>query len=515
MNSRVLAERRLMKDQNKGVNLKRFTFWGRLFIGLLTLTLPALGLSEGLAFRSCDLAVPNTDIVRKAECADLELPLFQSSDDTIKVGVVRFKARSKNSEADPLLMLAGGPGQAASEAYIFADRQFNKLAFNRDIYLIDQRGTGRSTKFQCDALSSLMFDDHSSLGSEAIEQKTLELSQQCLDNFAFDPRYFTTSPAIADFEAVRSALGIKKWNLFAVSYGTRVALHYLRKYPSSIRSLVLDSVVYPEHALGSEVAIQSQNALDRMIARCQNDPACSEAFPNLQLGINQLLEGLEKAAVDLRYDDLTTGASVDTSFTSAHLMLVLRMSLYQDESVAILPVRLREAYKNHNYIPLSRAADLYAQKLQGLMAIGMHNTVTCTEDFPFFSGQQNSSARDTETYMGDAFIEQLQDICKIWPRGIIDDDFKEPLYSELPILLFSGEDDPITPPVYAERAQAHLGNSKHVVANGQGHNVTGLGCAPSLIAKFVDELNLVELDTSCMSRVVAAPFFIDFNGPNP
>ncbi len=468
-----------------------------------------------IAFEDCELTLPGTAVSRRVECASFKVPLGDDSSAEIELGVVKLKAQIKKPEQDPLLMVAGGPGQAASEVFLFADKQFEKLNRHRDIILIDQRGTGRSALFACAEMYQSMLDLESIDEEANLVELGAKLATDCLASATSDARYFTTSVAVRDFEAVRKAMAIEQWNLLGVSYGTRVALHYLRMFPEAVRSLVLDSVVYPEHRLGTEIAYQSQLALDRLLARCGSDSACAEIFPDIKDAFPKFVERLRSSAVTLSYEDFLSGKQLETEFTLGHLILVLRMSLYQDDSSASIPLLLNEAIVHDNYAPLARRARLIADKMADMMALGMHNSVICTEDVPYFPQDNDWKLAARSSYMGESLSELVSGVCSVWPRGVIDRAFKEPVSSDKPVLLLSGSDDPITPPAYADKARVRLSNARHLIAQGQGHNVSSLACAPTLIAKFIDELDVNALESTCLSSLKPAPFFIDFNGPRP
>ena len=120
-----------------------------------------------------------------------------------------------------------------------------------------------------------------------------------------------------------------------------------------------------------------------------------------------------------------------------------------------------------------------------------------------------------ETYLGELQVATLEAICKIWPAGIIDDGFHDPVVSDVPVLLLSGTADPITPPRNGDDAAAHLTNSRHIIAEGHGHGVLTRGCVPEIIARFVEQESFDGLDTECVDREQAAPFFTSFSGPEP
>lgn len=424
----------------------------------------------------------------------------------ITLFVGRLPAIGKKVQADPLVVIDGGPGGAPSESFIIPGRGFEKIRQQRDVYLIDQRGTGKSHRMDCPVADSM----------EAVDKSDIaELTQKCLDSLPGNPRMYTTSLAVADFDAVRVALGIAQWNLYGVSYGTRVAQHYLRRHEAATRAVILDGVVPPQLNLGPDIALESQRALEQLIERCNFSQDCADNFGDLQQGIDQLFHKLQHQALQIDIDDYATGQRREFVFSERHLMLIIRLSLYNPATMAILPLLLHEAYANQNFGPLARNAESMIAQLDNAMAMGMHNSVVCSEDFV----NVNVAALDLNaldaSYIGKEIIESFEEICKLWPTGPVDDDLKKPLATNTPVLLLSGSVDPITPPAYAEQAAALFKNNLHLVAEGFGHGISGLGCVPSLMADFINKASVQNLDSDCINIQTPDPFFIDFNGPTP
>jgi pimeloyl-ACP methyl ester carboxylesterase len=141
----------------------------------------------------------------------------------------------------------------------------------------------------------------------------------------------------------------------------------------------------------------------------------------------------------------------------------------------------------------------------------MELSVTCTEDLPFLAPQPE----DAQTLLGTTLTEVLIAQCEVWPRGRLPEDFKRPLRSDKPVLILSGELDPVTPPRYGDDIARSLSNSRHLVAPGQGHIVMTRGCLPRVVARFVDTADVGALDADCIDQLGAMPFFLDFNGFAP
>ena len=149
------------------------------------------------------------------------------------------------------------------------------------------------------------------------------------------------------------------------------------------------------------------------------------------------------------------------------------------------------------------------------LSLGMHNSVMCTEDIPFIDKTTIDYDAVAASYMGPLQLDALDALCSVWPAGTIDPEFKVPLATDLPVLLLSGDADPITPPRYAEMAAVDLSNARHLIGKHQGHGQITVGCTPRLIATFIDTADPDAIDAACMERSFVMPFFLDFSGPTP
>jgi pimeloyl-ACP methyl ester carboxylesterase len=329
-----------------------------------------------------------------------------------------------------------------------------------------------------------------------------------------DPRFFTTSVAVQDLEALRVALGIPQLNLYGVSYGTRVAQHYLRRYPATTRTMILDGVVPPSLALGPVIAIEAQKALDAIFDRCAESAPCHERFPDIENEFASLRLALAAQPVTLELPNPLSGKLQQASFGAGELAAAIRMLSYHPNSVALIPLLVHEAAIG-NYAPLAAQFLMIAERMDDALSLGMHNAVVCTEDVPYIDSSAISREALEQTYIGPLQADALEAICSVWPRGVIDDDLRIPLVSDKPVLLLSGEADPITPPYYADQVAATLGNVRHLTGARQGHGQVMRGCMPDIVGRFVDSASIAHLDDGCFNHVFAMPFFLDFSGPAP
>jgi pimeloyl-ACP methyl ester carboxylesterase len=170
---------------------------------------------------------------------------------------------------------------------------------------------------------------------------------------------------------------------------------------------------------------------------------------------------------------------------------------------------------NGRFAPLASQHLMILDSLTDAMSIGMHNSVVCTEDAPFFAGEAVSAEDLAATYIGPLIVDALETICSVWPRGILDEGFKEPLSTQAPVLLLSGDADPITPPAYAEFAAVELPNALHLIGKQQGHGQAPRGCMKDVMADFISTASVLDLEHQCLNRQFAMPFFLGYSGPAP
>ncbi len=459
-------------------------------------------------FHECQIGAADGSQRLQALCTTLTVPEDRANPESRKIGlhVAWLKARASDPAPDALFFIAGGPGQASTEAFLEESSAFDRIRSERDIILVDQRGTGGSNRLDCPELPSDLPRADAALRTAV---------QTCLKQLPGDPRFYTTTVAVQDLEAVRAAMGYKQVDLYGISYGTRVALQYLRAYPDSIRSVILDGVVPADLALGPEVSLDAQHALGLIFGRCDKDPACRHAFPDLAGSFTSLQKDLGKHTVSVQLRDPLTGAPRTEDLSWEKVAGTIRLMSYQSETVALLPLLIHQAAVQHDYLPLMSDALLFQDEVDASFAQGMSASVVCTEDAPFVSDDAEHRHLEQDTYLGASTMETLLRACKLWPRGVMDPDFKRPVVSDKPVLLLSGEDDPVTPPANAARAARTLPNSLSLVDPGQGHGNLFRGCAPRIATDFVVTGSVKGLDISCIKDMKPLPFFVSFSGPSP
>ena len=460
------------------------------------------------AFRECQIGAIDGAQHLQARCTTFMVPEDRAHPEGKKIGlhIAVLKARASEPKPDALFFIAGGPGQASTESFVEEGAAFDRIRSEHDIVLVDQRGTGSSNRLDCPTPGS------DSLPSDEAIAKAADA---CLKQLPGDPRFYTTTVAVQDLEAVRVALGYQSVDLYGISYGTRVALQYLRAYPDSVRSVILDGVVPADLALGPSISLDAQRALGLIFTRCDQDGACHKAFPDLAGSFAALQKDLGSHAVSVSLRDPLTGAPRTEQLTWEKVAGAVRLMSYQSETASLLPLLIHQAAVEHDYAPLMATALLFTGEVQESFAQGMGAAVLCTEDAPFLREDAARTQALHETYLGANTMDVLVRSCRTWPRGVMDPDFKQPVKSTKPVLLLSGEDDPITPPTNAARADKTLSNSLALVVPGQGHGNVFRGCMPRIASDFVDAGSVKGLDTACIKDIKPFPFFISFSGPKP
>jgi pimeloyl-ACP methyl ester carboxylesterase len=463
-----------------------------------------------LVFKPCELARPGSGATAEAWCTIFEVPENRDDPHSRRIGLKLAIARSDAQIPDPdmVALLAGGPGEAATESWVAVAPAFDAVRKHHDVLLLDQRGTGGSNPLSCKGAESGDDDTPYVLDLDKVRKDVAaclaEVKQKA------DPRYYTTTIAAQDLEDVRKALGSPSLDLVGVSYGTRMAQQYLRHYPDSVRSVVLDSAVPNQVILGEDFAGNLDDALKRDFAGCAAVASCKQRFGDSMQTLYQLRDALRANPHTVSFRDPQTYKTVERPLTEFSLASVVRMFAYQPETAALLPLSI-DAAAHGDVGPLLGQSNLLSDDLSGDMNSGMSMSVICSED----GGLLQPQPQDQNTMLGNHLVDSIKAQCDVWPHGTRPADFHTPLKSDKPILILSGEFDPVTPPRYGKTILAGLSNGRQLLFKGQGHSLLSRGCMPQLLGNFIDKPDPKNLDASCLDQLGPTPAFIDFNGATP
>lgn len=474
---------------------------------------PATVKFGNLTLTACELKRQGSAATLAAFCTKFPVPENRADPNLrkIELKLAIVKSDSAVPEKDMVVYLAGGPGQSAIQTYPEMAPAFAPLLKHHDLLLLDQRGTGSSHPLTCPALETQMKKLAGTVTTPA--QRTEQVAKCATEvGKTSDPRYYTTTDAVADLEAVRQALGAPKLDLIGVSYGTRMAQHYASAHPDAVRSMVLNGVVPNQMILGETFAEALQHALKLQSAACDATPACKKEFGDWYATLKQLHAKLKSGLpVEVTFEDPYSYKPVTRDLTADTLAGVVRFFAYSSTTAALLPLAVNEAAQG-NYAPLMGQSQLLTGDLSESMNGGMQLSVLCTEDASLLKPRP----QDADTLLGDQLIEGSMAECKVWPHGPMPKDFHAPFKSSIPTLLISGERDPVTPPRYATEVLTGLSDGRSLVVNGMGHAESiNAGCMPHLVEQFVDIRQPKKLDAQCLKRLGPIPAFVNFNGAAP
>lgn len=465
-----------------------------------------------LTLTACELKAPHSSAGVPAFCTKFPVPENRADPKsrTIDLKLAVVKSDSAVPEKDMVVYLAGGPGQSATETFPQLATAFEPLQKHRDILVLDQRGTGGSHPLSCPETEKAQ-KGQQDLPFDAARVKA-DIAQ-CLAEVEkkADPRYYTTTIAVADLEAVRQALGAPKFDLIGISYGTRMAQQYATAHPDAVRSIVLDSVAPNTLILGETFASDLERALKLQAEACVATPACNKAFGDWRKTLLDLHAQLAAKPVEnVTFRDPRTNEPATRNVTGDTLAGLVHLFAYNAEASALLPLDVAQAAKG-NFAPLLGQTLLGEGDLSGNMNGGMQLSVMCSEDAPFLTPRPE----DAGTLLGTQPIERIQSACSVWPHGTMPKDFHQPFKSSIPTLILSGERDPVTPPRFAEEVLKGLSNGRVLELKGMGHSELMIGCMPKVVNQFVDKLDPKQLDIECLQRIGPIPAFVNFNGAAP
>jgi pimeloyl-ACP methyl ester carboxylesterase len=445
----------------------------------------------------CDL--PGLD--RPARCAVIQVAESADAAQGRRLGIRVIVVPSRAaSQPDPVVVLAGGPGQGAAELAGPLAQRLSFLADARDLVLIDQRGTGASGRLACDPpphaadLMGRIFDP----GRLATCRDTLARNA--------DLQRYTTDAAAADYEAVLDALGYGAFNVWAASYGTRLGLELARRMPQRVRTLTLEGAVPPSFAWPASGARDLDAALDGRIEDCERDADCRRTYSTFRRDVDAAFAGVARQPARVTVFDPHSQRTATVPFGATDLAYATRGLLYGADALK-LPRMFRAAAAGR-YDDFAQAYVSRARALGRELASGVFFGVYCAEDLPFVD-RAAVRAASAGTRIGSYLLDEYARACEIWPRSPIRGDFRDRVGSAVPTLLMAGERDPVTPPWSAHDVASTLTRGRVVTFPAGGHGFDGLAdpeCKRALIRDFVSAADVDSISLACISRARVLPF---------
>ena len=430
----------------------------------------------------------------------------------VALKVIVVPATETPVAADPVFFLAGGPGQGATEV-MGRVRFLDEANTRRDVVYVDMRGTGGSNKLACSP------GDPADLAARLALDAGLDEIDDCLAGLDADTTMYTTPRLVADLEAVRVALGYGQINLYGGSYGSRLGLAYMAAHGDQVRAAVLDGLAPYSLKLFLTFGEDGKAALDRLFAACAADTACDAAFPALADRFWTWLDSLRVAEGDtprtITVRDPRTGTrTLDVPLERDAVASAIRGLLYSIEMGSLLPLALHRAIEGDPE-PLISQALILGDGMEDSMASGLMMSVACAEDLPRVSAAERAEL-ESEPFLGTSLLDMVTASCARWTVGAVPASLFVPVVSDVPTLLLSGAEDPVTPERWARDAAATLSRSTLLTLPATGHIAGAAGCVDEHIADFLEAADpTIADDADCLLDVRRPPFFVDFTGPRP
>jgi pimeloyl-ACP methyl ester carboxylesterase len=417
----------------------------------------------------------------------------------IQLNVIVVPALSNDSLLPPIFDIDGGPGMADTKNVGFYASPRNPYRRRHDIVLVDVRGTGKSNGLYCASFQNRR------IWSEKFEEMyPVDKVKECYTELSkhADLAQYTTTNVVKDFEEVRKWLGYKKIDLFSLSYGTRVAQVYLKLYPSSIDRCILWSPTSIDSRMPLYHARFAQQAFDKLVADCEHDSSCHTNFPDFAKEFYAL-----KDRSPFTVDAADSAGQVQSYKVSwDEVETKIRELTYSPAGLRNIPFLVHQLYVG-NFEPFLKLYSLSPFN-STIFAEGFYLCVTCTEDVPFIRKEEIDSLT-RGTYMGTYRIDQQLQACSVWTKGKVSKDFFHPAHSSVPVLVFSGGFDPVTPTSMAKEIASHLPNATLVIIPTMSHMFDGLSnieCFDNIALSFLDQPSNRKLDLHCVQQMQPRPY---------
>lgn len=428
----------------------------------------------------CPIDVPNDPPIN---CGYLIVP--EDYDDpegaTIRLPVIIIHSRSANPAPDPLLYTSGGPGYSSlSSVWGFAR---SPLVDARDVVILEQRGNlYAEPSLECDV----------SVWSEEGEENT-----PCLDSLldrGIDLTHYTTASIVADIDALRHVLDYDEWNLYGASYSTRLMLLSMSLHPEGIRSVVLQSVSPPTEIRYEHDPEHAARALHAMFDDCSTDPACAEAFPDLESQLYALVSRLNADPVAVEFVSRDTGEPVSAPVDGNTLLGWMVADAFYEPAyppykTAYMPLLIDRVERGNTDLLYAWRREELSRLVEWPFSWGLYFAVNCQDDAPLVTSERVASQAEAYPEL-DGYVRHAGElaICDSWNLPAASPLVARPVESDIPTLILAGSYDPITPPEWSQSVADNLSHSYYYEFPAAGHNVgVDNPCVDNIMVAFLSD----------------------------
>lgn len=470
----------------------------KMLISIAALTVALTGVASA-AGKAEEIRCPKG--YRGAQCYNVKVPLDHAKPTGSKIDLfVAVKpASDKPKAADPVFYLEGGPGAPSSPSV----GSLNQVFPNRDVVGIDQRGIGRSTpSLACSNVNAL--NNNKKIKTKQLAPLFVKEMTKCVQSLrkkGIKLEYFNTTQAAQDVEVVRKALGYQKINLYGASYGTRLAQEVMRRSPTSLRSVVLDSVIPTSIDRVARSPKSIQEALNKVFKTCATQASCKSKYPKLAETYKKTLAKLDKKPVTI------TMKGQSTPLDAVTLQSLVLGSMYTPSGIGEIPSMIIAARDGKKEMIESSIAVRMADNIADTLTWAAFYSNECPGEVAYSDSKKLGAALKASPEFGTALSvvpgissKDIFGLCKSLKLNKPAPKENTAVKSSVPSLLLAGEFDPVTPSAWLPEATKTLSRKSSFVVKGAAH-ATGLTtkCGYKLVAQFINNPNK-KIDSSCVVK---------------
>lgn len=452
------------------------------------------------------------------ECGVLIVPEQREKTDgrTLELAVAVLRSSSSDPAPDPVVFLSGGPGGSSVEFVPGRARSafWNRIRQKRDLVFFDQRGTGYSEPEFCSEMEAVFNAViYRGLSEDQRLAELVSAAAACREKMHeqdVDLTAYNSAASAQDVADLRRALGYESWNLFGLSYGTRLALTALRDAPDGIRSVILDSVSPPNVAGWSDAGERFTRSLQLAFAQCADSADCRETFPSLEADFYNVVADLDSDPVVISMPESSRFPDGRLVVDGSLWLTGMFQGFYDRSFLPVFPLIVRESSRRNKDVLRALAERLARDPERN--SVGMKYAVDCYEKLPFNTPEKIGEDRRRYSRLAPWFDiggGSERAVCEVWHDARAGGIEFQPVHSTTPALILAGEFDPITPPAYGRKAAQTLPNSTFVEVPAMGHAVSPFTpCTRDLINEFLDAPDQ-PLDVSCVADLPTVSFVTD------
>ena len=417
---------------------------------------------------------------------------------------------------DPIIYLSGGPGsQAIYYVGRFKDHEIRK---HRDMYILEQRGVGFSDDF-CPYYSARKPENFDVETFEEQLDASINAASNCSANAiaaGVDVSGYNTIENARDVHALRRALGIEKWNVWGISYGTILGQAYIKEDPEGILAIVLDAIV-PLNARDETKHWRVINWYDRDLKKldelCQANPGCAKRYPELGQRIRQAAKSVmgDPIVVDVKESEwYPSGKARFFSDIVAFLPFVFFYEQSEYPGMPGLIYAWADAVEKRDETFFKAIAQ--ANEAFGDFSQGMYDAILCLDGYSEAQIESGDADRAEFPVLAEAIGTAESDRkralrCHEFGMAPREGNEYDPVETDIPTLLIEGDMDPITPPPLAKAIMPGFSNATYVEFPYAGHGPSrSVECAGDMLNKFFDDPN-ADPDLSCVDEMEAPDFY--------